>query len=213
MRLGVGDHLRLFNGREGEWQARLEVLDRRRARAMPVEPLRAQSPGPDLWLLFAPLKSAQTDIVIVKATELGVSALRPVTTRFSQTHRLNLERAGANAVEAAEQCGRLDIPAVMPPSSLETLLDSWPDGRPLIACDPRFETPIAEAVRAVPPGPTAVLVGPEGGFAPGECESLEACPTAVPVNLGPRILRAETAAIAALTCWQALRGDWAAGPR
>jgi len=215
MRLKPGDAVAAFNGRDGEWRARIETLRRGTGALAAEERLRAQDAPADLWLVFAPIKRARIDIVAAAATELGVAALWPVLTRHAAVERVNVERLRANAVEAAEQCERLTVPEVMAPARLDEALARWPAGRRILLCDETRDAPsIAEALGAVPrppgpwPGPWAVLVGPEGGFARGELDALRKVPFITPVSLGPRILRAETAAAAAVACWQSLLGDW-----
>jgi len=213
MRRAPGDEVLLFNGRDGEWSARIEALGKKTATLAVAGQTRAQAAGPDLWLLFAPVKRASLDLVARAATELGVSALRPVETRRTVVGRVNRERMTANAIEAAEQCGRLTVPAVAPMTALAALLAEWPRERRILLCD---ETgggaPPASALtgarREGSDAPWAVLVGPEGGFDPGELDALGNNPIVTGVGLGPRTLRAETAAIAALACWQALVGGW-----
>lgn len=208
MRRTAGDRIRLFNGRDGEWAGTIESPSSGRTAVRPDAMLRAQTPAPDLWLLFAPLKATPTRFLVEKATELGVGVLRPVVCRHSQTRRVNAGRLRAHAIEAAEQCGRLDVPRVEPPSSLDDALDAWPPERRLLVCDAQAEQAAADALAGGDASPWAILIGPEGGFAPEERRRLAALPAAVPARLGPRILRAETAAAAALVCWQALAGDW-----
>ena len=211
MRQSQGDRIRLFNGRDGEWEGTIETLAPKRA-GIRIEGLRAaQTPAPELWLLFAPLKAERTRFTVEKATELGVGALHPVLTRRGRTQRVNTARLQACAIEAAEQCGRLDVPQVAAPRPLADALAAWPPERRLLVCDPEAERPAADALAAAAGGsgaPWAVLVGPEGGFTPEEKRLLRDHTTAVPARLGPRILRAETAAAAALACLQALAGDW-----
>ncbi len=225
LRLKAGAELRLFNGADGEWSAHLTLLTKRGATAALDTQRRVQTPSADLHLLFAPLKKTRTDFVVEKATELGVAALRPVFTQRTDASRVNAERLGAIAREAAEQCERLDAPAVRPAVALMRLLDGWGDsdaGRRILFCDEaagRADTPWADetsgapaaasALAAVASGPWAVLIGPEGGFSPEERDCLRALDFAVAVHLGPRILRADTAAVAALTLWQSALGDWA----
>ena len=161
---------------------------------------------PHLRLLFAPLKAERTRFAVEKSTELGVGAIHhPYLTRFGQTKRVNMERLRAHAIEAAEQCGRLELPSIAPPCPLADALAGWPPQRRLLVCDPGAERTVAESLADAPAG---ILVGPEGGFAPAERRLLAEHPAAVPARLGPRILRAETAVAAALACWQALAGDW-----
>jgi 16S rRNA (uracil1498-N3)-methyltransferase len=209
LRLGVGAEALLFNGRDGEWRAKIAAATKR-ALGLGIESrIRPQIAEPDLWLCFAPVKKARIDFIAEKATELGVSALLPVITRRTNVERVKIERLRANAVEAAEQTERLSVPDVREPVSLEKLLAAWPAGRRLLIAD---ETgggrPILEALGDARPGPWAVLIGPEGGFAREELDRIAALPGVLPVGLGPRILRADTAAIAALTCLQAAIGDW-----
>jgi len=211
MRLDAGDPVALFNGRDGEWRARLTDHRRGRCDAEPVERTRAQTASPDLWLVFAPVKRARIDFIAAKATELGVSAIRPVITEHTQVTRVNAERLRANAIEAAEQCGRLDVPKVAAPETLKSAMADWPTGRRLLLCDESGEAaPISEVLSGAEDGPWAVLTGPEGGFARSELDDLAILPFVYPAAMGPRILRAETAALAALTCWQAFLGDWRA---
>ncbi|MFQ5985418.1 MAG: 16S rRNA (uracil(1498)-N(3))-methyltransferase [Alphaproteobacteria bacterium] len=210
MRLGLGDELALFNGRDGEWRTRIVEARRGRTCMLKVDAQsRPQEPAPNLWLVFAPVKHARLDFIAGKATELGVSLLWPVITRHTVVTRVNLERLRANAIEAAEQCERLTVPRCLAAAALEAVLANWPLDRHLLLCDETGAgAPIAEALSAPPPGPWAVMVGPEGGFAPTELEALRAIPRLTPVALGPRVLTAETAALSALACWQALVGDW-----
>ena len=208
MRQTPGGRIRLFNGRDGEWEGVIETLAAHRATVRPVTRLSAQPPAPDLRLLFAPLKSERTRFVVEKATELGVGALQPVLTRYGQTRRVNVERLRAHAIEAAEQCGRLEVPSVAPPCPLTDALADWPPERKLLVCDPEAETTVAGALADGAGASWAILIGPEGGFAPAEKRLLAEHPAAVHARLGPRILRAETAVAAALACCQALAGDW-----
>lgn len=206
MRLSRGESVAVFNGRDGEWRAELAEADRRAARLVLRERLRPQADPPDLWLLFCPLRKARTDFLVEKAVELGARRLLPVLSERTVAERVNAARLRAHAVEAAEQCGALAVPEVLPPAPLAARLADWPAGRALLFCD---ETGAgAPLARAAPPPPAAILVGPEGGFAPGEAAALRARPGVIPVALGPRILRAETAAVAALALWQAAAGDW-----
>lgn len=213
LRASPDDVLTLFNGLDGEWLGRIEALSRGAASVRLVECRRDQSAGPDLWLCFAPLKRAATDFVVAKATELGVSALQPVTTRHSETARVNLDRLHAIAVEAAEQTERLDVPAVLAPVTLDGLVADWPSERALLVAAERGDSvAIADALPDLAGRPAAILIGPEGGFAKSELDGLRELPFVHPVGLGPRILRADTAALAALTCWQAVAGDWRRRP-
>ncbi len=209
MRRRPGDEIGVFDGRCGEWAAGIEALDRRGGTAVCRQLLVPQRDPPDLWLLFAPVKRTRTDFIVEKATELGVAGIRPVMTRFTNAERVRLDRLQAHAVEAAEQCGATHVPQIAAPVPLAALLADWPGARRLLFCDETGEAPAAGAVlRGAGPGPWAVLIGPEGGFAPEERQAIRALAAAVPVTLGPRILRADTAAVAALTLWQAHCGDW-----
>jgi len=216
MRLTAGDTIALFNGRDGEWLARLENVTKNRCEVALVEQRMAQPVMPDLWLVFAPIKKARIDFVAEKATELGVSEIRPVITRRTVMTRVNTGRLAANAREAAEQCERLEIPRVVEPVRLEALLAEWPQERRLLWCDEQGSgPPIAEGLlglsAAERQAPWAILIGPEGGFDDGERDQLGALDYAFPVSLGPRVLRADTAAAAALSVWQSIVGDWGAG--
>lgn len=202
MRRAVGDPLRLFNGRDGEFAARIATLRRDHARLQVDHQLRPQLPEPDLWLAFALLKRDATDLVIQKATELGTAVLLPITTERSNTHRMNANRLTAIAVEAAEQCERLSVPELRSPQSLAALLAGWPANRPLFAAIERSDAPPIPANC----GPRALLVGPEGGFVKTELESLRLRTFVNSVSLGPRILRADTACIAGLALLQGMDG-------
>ena len=208
MRQAPGGRIRLFNGRDGEWEGIVESIAPRRAAVRLGRPTAAQTPVPDVRLLFAPLKAARTRFAVEKATELGVGAIQPVLTRYGQTARVNTDRMRAHAIEAAEQCGRLDVPTIASPASLSDALARWPAERRLLVCEPEAEAAVADTLSAGAPASWAILIGPEGGFAPAERRLLAGHPAAVHARLGPRILRAETAVAAALTCWQALVGDW-----
>ncbi len=224
MRAKAGDRLRLFNGQDGEWAAQITMAGKRgvivtaRARTAP------QGQVPDLWLCFAPVKKTPTDYLVQKATELGVARLQPVFTRRTIVARVNQERLLANAIEAAQQSGRLSVPEIAEPVTLEKLLASWPKDRRLYFCDEGGDArPLAEVAKEIPPPPAgggapqrgagegcaAILTGPEGGFDPAERQALRAQAFVTPVTLGPRILRADTAALAALAVWQSVAGDWA----
>lgn len=203
MRRGAGDTLRLFNGRDGEWRARLTELRRERAAVTVDAPLRPQAPETDIWLAFALLKRDATDLVIQKATELGAASLLPVLTARTNAGRVNEGRLAAIAIEAAEQSERLTVPAIPGPVSLPALLDAWPADRPLFAAVERAAD--APPLRPVF-GKAGLLVGPEGGFAPAELDALRNHPLVTTVQLGPRILRAETACLAGLVLLQAPGG-------
>lgn len=209
LRLKAGDEVLVFNGRDGEWLARLEPEGRKSARLACQRRIRAQMARSDLDYLFAPLKHARLDYMAQKAVEMGAGRLIPVITRRTQATRLNLERLKANVIEAAEQCGVLALPETMAERRLETALSEMDAGRRLIFCDE--DAGIADplvALGSVEPGPLAVLIGPEGGFAPEERALLLGRPGTLRLSLGPRILRADTAAVAALALVQAALGDW-----
>jgi 16S rRNA (uracil1498-N3)-methyltransferase len=212
LRLKSDDEVLVFNGRDGEWRARIAVEGRKAASLVPVGETRAQAPLPDLLYLFAPLKHARLDYMIQKAVEMGAGRLAPVLTQHTQTNRLNLERARANAVEACEQCGVLAVPEIGEPVPLEAVLAGWEEnepGRRLIFCDEgeAGQSPL-DPLQELERGPLAVLIGPEGGFSEEERTRLRALPFVTPVPLGPRVLRADTAAVAALAVVQAVLGDW-----
>jgi 16S rRNA (uracil1498-N3)-methyltransferase len=212
LRLGEGDRLLVFNGHDGEWLAEVEPIGRRGCRLIAVEETRPQTAVPDLHWLFAPLKHARLDYMVQKAVEMGVGRLRPVLTQHTQVTRINLERMEANAIEAAEQCGLLALPTIDEPVALDRLLDTWhvhDAGRRILFCDEAEESsnPI-EVLGDLPRGPLAVLIGPEGGFSKDERMVLCSKPFVTAIPLGPRILRADTAAVAALAVVQAVLGDW-----
>jgi len=214
LRLGPGDAVRLFNADDGEWLARLERLDKQSASAVPERRLRAPAEGTEeLWLCFAPLKKDALDTLIAGATELGVTRFRPVITRHTDVTRVNVERLAAQAAEAAEQCERLDVPLVDEPMALADLLADWPKTRGLIVLAEHGKVqPLTYFAATYGDLPIALLVGPEGGFAADELDEMRGLETAVTAGLGPRILRAETAALAALAIWQAVAGDGADRP-
>lgn len=222
MRLGRGDAIRVFNGRQGEWLGRIERLEKAAATVAVERLLRPQAAEDGPWLVFGPVKKSPTDYIVEKATELGAAALWPVMTERTIVQRMNVTRLQALAVEAAEQCGRLTVPAIMPAATLSQLVARWVRERPLLVAHPNADEraePIGEALASlrsatsgipVPP-PPGFLVGPEGGLAPGELDVLASLPCAKVVRLGRRTLRAETAAAALLACWQAIAGDWRNG--
>jgi 16S rRNA (uracil1498-N3)-methyltransferase len=209
LRLKPGARILLFNGQDGEWHAELTAIGRKGAEARLEHQTRPQEPGPDLHYLFAPLKRARLDYMAQKATELGASALRPVITRHTMAERVKTERLRANAIEAAEQCGILRVPEVMEPEKLPELLEAWEDTRLLIFADESapHASPLA-ALKTRPPGPLAVLIGPEGGFEREERAALLAKSFVLPISLGPRVMRADTAAVASLALVNAVLGDW-----
>jgi 16S rRNA (uracil1498-N3)-methyltransferase len=211
LRLEKGAALALFNGRDGEWLGRIDGVGKGWCSVMLHEQRRPQQAVPDFWLLFAPIKRGRIDFLVEKATELGVAALRPVQTQRTMVERVNLDRLRANAIEAAEQTERLSVPELTEPEPLLRLMGRWPAQRRLLLCDESGTAPpIAETLRHAASGPWAVLVGPEGGFAETELDALRKLPFVSPVGLGPRVLRADTAALAALAVLQAFIGDWSA---
>jgi 16S rRNA (uracil1498-N3)-methyltransferase len=203
LRLGPGDRVKLFDDRTGEWLAEIVEAGKRRVTLRVGERLREREAVPDLWLVFAPVKRGRIDWLVEKATELGVARLLPVMTRRTIVDRLNLERLRAHAVEAAEQCERTALPVLEEPRKLDAVLKAWPAERPLYFADEAGGEAFAPA-----PGPAAILIGPEGGFTDEERIAIRALPQARPVSLGPRILRADTAALAAISLWMAAAGDW-----
>jgi len=213
LRLGQGDAVLLFNGRDGEWRAKLTGTGKRSLSAALGERLREQPQPLDLHFLFAPLKHARLDYLVQKAVEMGVSRLQPVMTKHTQVARLNLDRMRANAIEAAQQCGVLTLPEIKEPVAFKTITGGADADRLLVFCDEDAEVtdPLAALTLARPHGgtmPMAVLIGPEGGFAEDEREALRKRPNVVRIALGPRVLRADTAAVAALALVQAVLGDW-----
>lgn len=209
LRLEPGQMVAAFNGRDGEWTARIDSVGKNRSILVMVELRRPQTPPLDLWLAFAPIKKGRIDMIAEKATELGASRLLPVFTRHTDAQRVNIDRLAANAVEAAEQSERLCAPVVAEPTPLFQLLADWPADRALIVlAESGKAAPLADVARRLRGGKVGFLAGPEGGFAQMELDELARHPSFVAAGLGPRVLRAETAAIAALSVWQALAGDW-----
>jgi 16S rRNA (uracil1498-N3)-methyltransferase len=209
LRMPEGGRCLVFNGREGEWEAAVAASGRKSARLDVLRQTRPQPSPADLWLCFAPLKHARLDYLVQKAVEMGASRLVPVVTRRTQVTRLNMERMRANAIEAAEQCGILGIPGIAEEAPLEKLLADWDAARALVFCDEDADPAGPHAALSMFAGrPLAVLIGPEGGFDPAERAAVSALPSAVAISLGPRILRADTAAVAALAVVQAAAGDW-----
>ena len=207
MRLKPGAPVKLFDDRTGEWLATVATAGKRDLMLDIVERLRPREPVPDLWLCAAPLKKGRVDWVAEKACELGVARLVPVLTRRTVIDRLNADRLRAHMIEAAEQCDRTALPELTEPVKLDALLRDWPPTRTLFFADETGGAPALHAMRARP-GPAAVLVGPEGGFDTAERDAIRALPQAVGVGLGPRILRADTAAAAIVSLWMAANGDW-----
>jgi 16S rRNA (uracil1498-N3)-methyltransferase len=214
LRLRGGDAVLAFNGRDGEWRGELRLDGKSRGGLVILEQIRGQTAQADLHLIFAPIKHARLDYLVQKAVEMGVSGLLPVFTRHTQPHRVNLKRMRANAIEAAQQCGILKLPAITEPIGFDQWLVNWPARRPLIFCDE--EAAVAEPLAALAAAhcgaglapPLGVLVGPEGGFDSQERAALLKLPNAIRLSLGPRILRADTAVVAALALVQAVLGDW-----
>jgi 16S rRNA (uracil1498-N3)-methyltransferase len=205
MRLKAGDSVLLFDGKNGEWRATVEEAGKRGGTLVCEEQTGPQRNPPDLWLMFAPIKKARTDFIVEKATELGAACIQPVQTDFTNAERIRRDRLQAHAVEAAEQCGGTFVPVVEDIQKLSHVLDTWPEDRTLIFCDEAFAG--QSAWPDVVNEKAAILIGPEGGFS--DEERLRLREMAKTVSLGPRILRADTAAVAALTLWQSQFGDWA----
>jgi 16S rRNA (uracil1498-N3)-methyltransferase len=211
LRLDAGAVITGFNATDGEWLCRVAEFGKRGARVTVGAQLREAEPEaePDLWLVFSPIKRARLDWLVEKATELGVSALLPVWTARTQVERVNLDRLRAHAIEAAEQSERLSVPEIRAPEALQQVLASWPAARRLILCDESGKgEPIIEAMARPPLGPLALLVGPEGGFSQTDLDAVGKLTFVTRVGLGPRVLRAETAALAAVAVVQAIAGDW-----
>lgn len=208
MRLKAGDALLVFNGADGEWRCVIAEALKKGVVLKAEAQVRAQTTGPDVHLLIAVVKKAALEFAVEKATELGAARVGLVTTRRTQGDRVRMDRLEAIAVESAEQTGRLDVPAIDLPVKLEALLEGWDASRRLMFCDETGGAPAMTALADAGGGPWAILIGPEGGFAPEERERLRALPFTTAVSLGPRVLRADTAATAALTLWQAAVGDW-----
>lgn len=207
MRQAVGDEVAVFNGRDGEWRATLSKVGKKAVTLTALSRTRPQATSPDLDLAIALVKRARLETIVEKAAELGARRVQPVVTERTNADHTRVDRLQAIAVEASEQTGRLDVPQVLEPVKLDRLLSKWDVSRQLLFCDEAGDAaPVLAAVKAA--GPWAILIGPEGGFSAKERETLRALPYAVPASLGPRILRADTAAISALTLWQAAVGDW-----
>ena len=205
MRLKEGAEVTVFNGRDGAWTARVVVGNKRGGVLQALEQTAPQVSPPDLWLLFAPIKKARTDFIVEKAVELGAARICPVQTAFTSAERIRRDRLQAHAVEAAEQCGATFVPEVAALEKLSRVLDGWDPARKLIFCDEG----LAGHSSVLPDGlvpPAAILIGPEGGFS--DEERIRIAAVATPISLGPRILRADTAAVSAITLWQAAYGDW-----
>lgn len=211
MRCAVGDRLRVFDGTSGEWLAEIKEISKKNALISFIKKTREQTNSPDIHVFASPVKKEAFDFMVEKASELGTKAFQPINCQRTIIHRINEDRLQASAVEAAEQCERLDVMRILPLKGIKEALESVASDRKIIFCLERAQAPMilprlqAEDIKL----PLTVLVGPEGGFSPEEVEMISALPQAVPVSLGPRILRAETALVAALTCVQAVLGDWA----
>lgn len=209
LRMKTGDHILLFNGKDGEWLCEVEVEGKRDVSLTCIGQERAQPENSDFLYCFAPLKVGRLDYMVQKAVEMGASVLQPVLTQHTQNHRINVEKMNANALEAAEQCGILNVPRCNEPLKFDKLLDNWDAGRTLIFCDEDAQTnnPV-EKLQKLKGGKLAVLIGPEGGFSDEERSILRAKPFVVAIPLGSRILRADTAAVASMAVIQAIAGDW-----
>lgn len=209
LRMAIGETLLVFNGHDGEWLATLTRVDKKAVVLTLDRQTRPQPDLPDIDYLFAPLKHARLDYVVQKAVEMGAGRIRPVITRHTQSTRVNLERMQANIIEAAEQCGVLAVPELCEEAKLADVLESWDPARKLILCDERADAkdPIS-VLKEIPKGPLAILIGPEGGFSTEERENLLVLPYVIRLSLGPRILRADTAGVAALALVQSVCGDW-----
>ncbi|MBY6056185.1 16S rRNA (uracil(1498)-N(3))-methyltransferase [Leisingera daeponensis] len=209
MRLSAGAYVALFNGQDGEWLAEVAEAGKRGGTLICLEQTKPLQLPPDLWLMFAPIKKARTDFIVEKAAEMGAARILPVQTEFTNSERIRQDRLQAHAVEAAEQCGGTYVPEVADLQKLPRLLDQWPAERQLMFCD---EAEVGNALHLAAEtqkvAPWAILIGPEGGFSEAERKRLHALPQSHVVSLGPRILRADTAAVAAMTLWQQALGDW-----
>ena len=209
LRLGRGATFRLFNEADGEWLAEIMSVRKRDVALRCERKLRDAEVLPDIHYLFAPLKHARLDYLAQKATEMGAGRLQPVITRRTVAERVNMERLRSNVVEAAEQCNLVALPQVLEPRSLDNVIAAWPKERHLIFCDESApnSNPLS-VLQNIAPGPLALLIGPEGGFAPEEHKLLSRQSFVSAISLGPRIMRADTAAVAALALVQAVLGDW-----
>jgi len=211
LRKSVGDSVRLFNGKDGEWQADIVQQSKKQVTLTLTKHLRVQQMAPDIHLMFAPVRKHRTAFILEKATELGVSHICPVITTRTQFPKLNIEKSRAQIIEAAEQTERLDIPTLSVPQKLDNLLDGWTSQRRILFADEAGDAqPAIEALGSIT-GPMAILIGPEGGFDSKERQRVRLMDNVTPVSLGPRILRADTAALSLITLWQAVHGDYMAG--
>ncbi len=215
MRKKSGDNILLFNGIDGEWLGSIESLSKKYGTVRILEKTREYKKEPDIWLCFAPVKNAPIQNIVQKATELGISTLQPVFTQYTVINNVNTERMLANAVEASEQSERLSVPKIREPIKLNNMLENWEKDRKLILCDESGSgQPAVKALENLDnKGKYAILIGPEGGFSPTEFEIMHKKHYIIPVGLGPRILRADTAAIAAIVCYQSILGDWDETPK
>ncbi|MDS9466529.1 16S rRNA (uracil(1498)-N(3))-methyltransferase [Paracoccus sp. MBLB3053] len=208
MRQGPGDEILAFNGRDGEWLLRIERLAKRNGDVVPVRQTAPQMNPPDLWLIFAPIKKARTDFIVEKAAEMGAAKILPVHTDHTNSERIRQDRLQAHAVEAAEQCGGTFVPQVHDLVSLGRLLDGWNGTRRILWADEALAGPAETLAGGLERGPWAILIGPEGGWSEAERARLIATDCVTRISLGPRILRADTAAVASLALWQSALGDW-----
>ena len=213
MRAAIGDAVALFNGRDGEWTATIADVKKKAVALIITTQTMEQKPEPDLTLVFAPIKKARIDFMAQKATELGIRHMQPIITHRTNVERVKTERLHANAIEAAEQCERLTIPTVSEPIKLDKLLNNWPTDRMIMFCDEDLTgksafTALTELSETQKKQPWAIVIGPEGGFDDRERVAIKALPNTVVVSLGPRVLRADTAAMAAISLWQSALGDW-----
>ena len=207
MRLNVGESLLVFNGKDGEWIANIESGNKRAATLSCMKQTRPTQVPPDVWLLFAPIKKARTDFIVEKATELGAAEIQPVSTDFTNAERIRQDRLQAHAIEASEQCGGTFVPTVKDLQKLDSVLDNWPSDRHILYCDEAL-VGTTSTFADLPGGKWAILIGPEGGFSERERQKISKMKNAFPISLGPRILRADTAAVASLSLWQEHLGDW-----
>jgi 16S rRNA (uracil1498-N3)-methyltransferase len=207
MRLSIGDAILVFNGKDGEWQAHISEGNKKSATLKCTLKTQSLQHPPDVWLLFAPIKKARTDFIVEKATELGAAEILPISTDFTNSERIRQDRLQAHAVEATEQCGGTYVPNVHDLQKLDNVLDAWPGDRHLLYCDEGL-VGAASTFNSLPAGKWAILIGPEGGFSQRERSKITMMQQSHPVSLGPRILRADTAAVAALSLWQEHLGDW-----
>ncbi len=208
MRQKIGAYVALFNGRNGEWLSELVEAGKRRAVLICNEQTKPQQNPPDVWLYFAPIKKVRTDFIVEKATELGVARIFPVQTDFTNAERIRQDRLQAHAIEAAEQCGGTFVPPVQALQKLDAVLSHWPSNRKLLFCDETLVGEITQGLGGAKDEKWAILIGPEGGFSDAEIMRLRKMDETRPISLGPRVLRADTAAVAALTLWQKTLGDW-----